>query len=105
MKSRFSFSPVIAGFAGALIGSTSMMMFSAVYPANGTAQRGSPAIASAAEISSVGSTDQQRIVDAVKRVRPSVVSLLVTVNGTRTEAAEPFGQMFGGQNGPSAPQK
>jgi serine protease Do len=105
MKSRFSFTPAIAGLAGAVIGSTSMMMFSAVYTGHGTAQNGSPAIASAAEMPPAGSSDQERIVDAVKRVRPSVVSLLVTVNGTRTEAADPFSQMLGGQNGPSQPQQ
>jgi S1-C subfamily serine protease len=104
MKSSFSFSPAIAGLAGAVIGSTSMMMFSAIYTGHGATQNGSPAIASAAEMPAA-SSDQQRIVDAVKLVRPSVVSLLVTVNGTRTVAADPFSQFFGGQNAPSQPQQ
>jgi S1-C subfamily serine protease len=102
MKSRPSFKPAIIGLAGAVIGSSSMMMFSAVYA---PAHNGSPAIASAAEVLPVATTDQDRIVAAVKRVRPSVVSLLVTVNGTRTLAPDPFSQFFGGSNQPTQPQQ
>jgi S1-C subfamily serine protease len=105
MKSSFSFSPAIAGLAGAVIGSTSMMMFSAAYTGHGAAQNGTPAMASAAEMLPDATSDQQRIVDAVKLVRPSVVSLLVTVNGTRTVAPDPFSQFFGGLNGPPQPQQ
>ena len=79
-----------------------MMVFSALYL---PAHNGSPAIASAAELLPAATTDQERIVDAVKRVRPSVVSLLVTVNGTRTVAPDPFAQMFGGQNEPAQPEQ
>jgi S1-C subfamily serine protease len=102
MKSRPSLKPAIVGLAGAVIGSSSMMVFSAFYSPS---HNGSPAIASAAEMLPAGTTDQDRIVNAVKRVRPSVVSLLVTVNGTRTMAPDPFSQFFGGQNGPAQPQQ
>ena len=102
MKSRPSLKPAIVGLAGAVIGSSSMMVFSAIYA---PAHDGSPSIASAAEVQLAATTDQERIVDAVKRVRPSVVSLLVTVNGTRTVAPDPFSQLFGGRSEPVQPQQ
>jgi S1-C subfamily serine protease len=50
-----------------------------------------------------GEDDQQRIIEAVKRVEPSVVALDVTINGTRVIPRDPFSQMFGngfpGMNG------
>lgn len=45
-----------------------------------------------------GEDDQQRIVDAVKHVEPSVVALDVTINGTRVIPPDPFGNMFGGNS-------
>jgi len=46
-----------------------------------------------------GTSDQDRIVNAVKRVQPAVVAIDVTINGTRVIPADPFSQFFGG--GPS----
>ena len=43
-----------------------------------------------------GTSDQTRIVNAVKRVQPSVVAIDVTINGTRVVPADPFAQFFGG---------
>ncbi len=43
-----------------------------------------------------GADDQARIIEAVKRVEPAVVSLLVTVNGTRLVPLDPFSDVFGG---------
>jgi serine protease Do len=51
-----------------------------------------------------GGSDQDRIVNAVKSVRPSVVSLLVTVNGTRVLPPDPFPQFFGGRQRPNQRQ-
>jgi serine protease Do len=100
MKSRRSLYPAIAGLAGAVVGSSSMMLFSAIGHPGLDAQSAAAGIANAAEMQSAATTDQQRIVDAVKTVRPSVVSLLVTVDGTRTVAPDPFAQFFGRQFGP-----
>ena len=44
-----------------------------------------------------GVSDQDLIVAAVKRVEPSVVSLVVTVNGTRLVPLDPWGQALGGR--------
>ena len=86
-----------------------MMFFSAAAVPSHSLRSGAPAIAGAAELAPTGSSDQQRIVDAVRTVRPSVVSLLVTVNGTPTVAPDPFsqffGQQFGEQTAPAAPQQ
>lgn len=46
-------------------------------------------------VAAAGEDDQQRIVEAVKRVEPSVVALEVTINGTRVVPSDPFGGMFG----------
>ena len=86
-----------------------MMLFFVVgHPTLG-ARFGAPEVANAAEMQPAEMTDQQRIVNAVKDIRPSVVSLLVTVNGTRTMAPDPFSQFFGRQFGPQtaplAPQR
>ncbi len=53
---------------------------------------------SAAALSS-GTSDQDRIVSAVKRVSPSVVALNVTVNGRQVVPVDPFQQFFGGGAG------
>jgi serine protease Do len=79
--------------AAVVIGSFSMMLdacstFSSV--ADNT-----PAAVSAAPITS-GTTDQDRIVNAVKSVEPSVVALQVTVNGTVLVPVDPLAQALTG---------
>ena len=55
-----------------------------------------PPAVSAAPLEESGSSDQARIVSAVKRVTPSVVALNVTVNGQQFVPTDPFSQFFGG---------
>jgi len=51
-----------------------------------------------------GGSDQERIVNAVKRVKPSVVAIDVTVNGQVYQPIDPFLQQFFGQQGPGVMQ-
>jgi S1-C subfamily serine protease len=95
------FGTAVVGLIGAILGSFSMMLFASTHFANVAGPGNSPPIVSAAPLSNSGGTDQERIVNAVKRVEPSVVSLLVTVNGTRVMPADPFQQFLGGGGGPT----
>jgi serine protease Do len=71
-----------------------MMIFASTHFPNVAGPNNTPPAVSAQALT--GGTEQDRIVAAVKRVEPSVVSLLVTVNGTRVVPLDPFSQMFGG---------
>ena len=102
MKTRY-FGTAVVGLTGAIIGSFSMMLFASTHFTNAAGPNNTPPAVNAATLSTGGS-DQDRIIAAVKRVEPSVVSLLVTVNGTRLVPADPFSQMFGG-GGPSVRQR
>jgi S1-C subfamily serine protease len=103
MKTRF-FGTAVVGLVGAIIGSFSMMLYASTHFANVAGPNNTPPALSAAPLPAGGGTDQDRIVAAVKRVEPSVVSLLVTVNGTRIVPLDPFSQLFGG-GGPSVRQR
>jgi S1-C subfamily serine protease len=59
-----------------------------------------PSVNAAPLPAAAGTTDQDRIINAVRRVEPSVVALEVTVNGTQVVPLDPFAQMFG-QQGPT----
>ena len=99
MKTRI-FGTAVVGLVGAIIGSFSMMLFASTHFANVAGPGNTPPAVSAEALSaSSGYSDQDRIVNAVKRVKPSVVSLLVTVNGTRQIPVDPFSQFFGGGGG------
>jgi serine protease Do len=97
MKSRF-FGTAVVGLVGAIVGSFSMMLFASTHFANVAGPNNTPPAVSAAPLLS-GTSDQDRIVSAVKRVEPAVVAIDVTINGTRVVPADPFAQFFGG--GPS----
>jgi serine protease Do len=99
MKSRF-FGTAVVGLIGAILGSFSMMLFASTHFANVAGPGNTPPNVSAAPLPVQGGSDQERIVNAVKRVEPSVVSLLVTVNGSRVVPSDPFQQFFGGGGGP-----
>jgi len=99
MKSRF-FGTAVVGLIGAIVGSFSMMLFASTHFANIAGPNNTPPAVSAAPLLSTGGSDQERIVNAVKRVSPAVVAIDVTINGTRVVPADPFAQFFGG--GPSA---
>ena len=101
MKSRI-FPTLIVGLAGAVIGSFAMMVFASTHFANVAGPNNTPPAVMAAAIS--GSSDQDRIVSAVKRVEPSVVAINVSVNGQQLVPTDPFSQFFG-NGGPSMPQR
>jgi serine protease Do len=92
------------GLLGAICGSFSIMLMTSAHGPGGTGNPLAIAVASAAELTDNGS-DQERIVNAVKSVRPSVVSLFVTVNGTRIVPPDPASQFFSGQPGAGQPQR
>jgi S1-C subfamily serine protease len=82
---------LLVGAMGAAIGASSVL-----YAGIGTG----PARPAVNVAVAAGEDDEQRIVDAVKHVEPSVVALDVTINGTRVMPPNPFGNMFGGGNSP-----
>src|ERR1700738_4126276 len=86
----------VVGLIGAIIGSFSMMIYASTHFAGVAGPGNTPPAVQAAPIAGGGTTDQDRIVNAVKRVEPSVVALQVTVNGTQIVPTDPFSQMFGG---------
>ena len=98
MKSRF-FGTAVVGLVGAIVGSFSMMLFASTHFASVSGPNNTPPAVSAAPLINGGTSDQDRIVNAVKRVEPAVVAIDVTINGTRVVPADPFSQFFGG--GPS----
>jgi serine protease Do len=98
VKSRTSiFGMAVVGLIGAIIGSFSMMLYASTHFA-GVAGPGNtpPAVNAAPLLATAGTTDQDRIINAVKRVEPSVVALQVVVNGTQVVPQDPFSQFFGG---------
>jgi serine protease Do len=103
MKKFFGTS--VVGLVGAILGSFSMMLFASTHFTNVAGPGNTPPLVSAAALPATGGSDQERIVNAVKRVEPSVVSLLVTVNGTRILPSDPFQQFFGGGGSPGTPQR
>jgi len=80
-----------------------MMLYASTHFAGVAGPGNTPPVVSAAPLTS-GTTDQERIVNAVKRVEPSVVALQVVVNGTQFVPTDPFSQFFGG-GGPVVPQR
>jgi serine protease Do len=79
--------------AASVIGSLSMTLQACSHISN--VADNTPVAVSAAPITS-GTTDQDRIVNAVKRVEPSVVALQVTVNGTVVVPVDPLAQALTG---------
>jgi S1-C subfamily serine protease len=96
VKPRTSiFGTAVVGLIGAIIGSFSMMLYASTHFAGVAGPGNTPPAVQAAPIAG-GTTDQDRIVNAVRRVEPSVVALQVTVNGIQQVPTDPFSQMFGG---------
>lgn len=99
MKSRTNvFGMAVVGLVGAIIGSFSMMLYASTHFAGVAGPGDTPPAVSAAPLTTAtaGTTDQERIINAVKRVEPSVVALQVVVNGTQIVPTDPLAQMFGG---------
>ena len=83
-----------------------MMLYASTHFAGVAGPGNTPPSVSAAPLTSVaGTTDQDRIINAVKRVEPSVVALQVTVNGTRFIPTDPLSQFFGQGAGPGTQQR
>jgi S1-C subfamily serine protease len=89
----------VVGLIGAIIGSFSMMLYASTHFA-GIAGPGNtpPSVSAAPLLATAGTTDQDRIVNAVKRVEPSVVALQVIVNGIQLVPTDPMAQFFGGSS-------
>ena len=93
----------IVALVGAIVGSFVMMLYASTHFTNVAGPNNTPPVVSAAPLYSGGS-DQDRIVNAVKRVKPSVVAIDVTVNGQIYQPIDPFLQQFFGQQGPGIVQ-
>jgi len=97
VKSRQNiFGMAVIGLIGAIIGSFSMMLYASTHFANVAGPGDTPPAVSAAPLTTAGTTDQERIINAVKRVEPSVVALQVVVNGNQLVPTDPISQMFNG---------
>ena len=92
------FGTAVVGLIGAIVGSFSMMLYASTHFAGVAGPGNTPPSVNAAPLMPGGAVtdDQSRIVNAVKRVEPSVVALEVVVNGTQIVPADPFQQFFGG---------
>jgi S1-C subfamily serine protease len=93
----------IVALVGAIVGAFVMMLYASTHFSNVAGPNGTPPAVSAAPLASGGS-DQDRIVNAVKRTKPSVVSISVTVNGKQYIPVDPLLQQFFGQQGPGVVQ-
>lgn len=90
----------LAALAGAVVGSISMLVYVNTHFAPAIQPFPTALASTSAPVSAAASdeaaSDQTRIVNAVKRVMPSVVALQVTVNGRQYVPADPFSRLFGG---------
>ncbi len=101
MKNRLMPTAIVA-LVGAIVGAFVMMLYASTHFSNVAGPDSTPPAVSAAPLS--GGSDQDRIVNAVKRTKPSVVAITVTVNGKEYVPVDPLLQQFFGQQGPSVPQ-
>lgn len=92
----------IVALVGAIVGAFIMMLYASTHFSNIAGPDNTPPVVSAAPLTSGGS-DQDRIVNAVKRTKPSVVAISVTVNGKQYIPVDPLLQQFFGQ-GPGVVQ-
>jgi S1-C subfamily serine protease len=97
LKNRILPTAIVA-LVGAIVGSFVMMLYASTHFTNVAGPNDTPPVVSAAPLSSGGS-DQDRIVNAVKRTKPSVVAITITVNGKQYIPIDPIQQFFG-QQGP-----
>lgn len=93
----------IIALSGAVIGSFLMMLYASTHFVAVSGPPHDPQPAAAAPMNSGGS-DQDRIISAVKRVKPSVVAIDVAINGRQYIPVDPLMQQFFGQQGPGVVQ-
>ncbi len=79
-----------------------MMLYASTHFVSVAGPAHEPPAVSAASLS--GGSDQERIISAVKRVKPSVVAIDVSVNGRQYIPIDPFMQQVFGQQGPGIVQ-
>jgi S1-C subfamily serine protease len=103
LKNRVMPTAIIA-LVGAIVGAFIMMLYASTHFANVAGPNNTPPAVMAAPLTGSGGSDQERIVNAVKRVKPSVVAITVTVNGKQYVPVDPFLQQFFGQAGPGVVQ-
>ncbi len=94
----------IIGLTGAVIGSFLMMLYASTHFVAVTGPPHDPPAVAAAPLSNGGGSDQERIISAVKRVKPSVVAIDVSINGRQYIPVDPIMQQFFGQQGPGVIQ-
>ncbi len=92
----------IIALVGAVVGSFVMMLYASTHFSNVAGPNNTPPAVSAAPLT--GGSDQDRIVNAVKRAKPSVVAISITVNGKQFIPVDPFLQQFFGAQGPGIVQ-
>jgi S1-C subfamily serine protease len=92
----------IVALVGAIVGAFVMMLYASTHFSNIAGPNNTPPVVSAAPLA--GGSDQDRIINAVKRTKPSVVSINVSVNGKQYIPVDPFLQQFFGQSGPGIVQ-
>ncbi len=93
----------IVALVGAIVGSFVMMLYASTHFSNVSGPNNTPPAVLAAPITGGGS-DQERIISAVKRAKPSVVAITITVNGKQYVPLDPIQQFFG-QQGPGTLQQ
>ena len=103
LRSRILPTAIVA-LVGAIIGSFVMMLYASTHFTNVAGPNNTLPAVSAAPLPGGGTSDQSRIVAAVKRVKPSVVAIDVTVNGQIYQPIDPFFRQFFGGQGPSVVQ-
>ena len=84
----------IAGLTGALIGSFFTMPLASPRVAN-VAYSGDAPVTETAPLPFSRGSDENRIVNAIKKVEPSVVALTVVVNGKQYVPSDPFAHQLG----------
>jgi len=82
----------IIALVGAVVGSFVMMLYASTHFSNVAGPNNTPPAVSAAPLT--GGSDQDRIVNAVKRAKPSVVAISITVNGKQFIPVDPFLQRY-----------
>src|SRR5579884_2641878 len=92
----------IVALVGAVVGSFVMMLYASTHFSNVAGPNNTPPAVSAAPLT--GGSDQDRIVNAVKRAKPSVVAINLVVNGKQFIPVDPFLQQFFGNQGPGIVQ-
>ncbi len=96
------FPTLIIGLVGAVIGSFLMMLYATSHFGGITGPNRTPPAAAAVPLNGV--SDQDRIVNAVRRTKSSVVAITEQVNGQEVIPADPFFQQFFGGQGPGIVQ-